>query len=73
MGYYPRFRRNYIVIPLTHQLKKDCFDWNSEVEIAFKSLMQVMLIVVVLTVPNFQLPFVVKADTSSCGLGLSFL
>lgn len=70
-GYYRRFIRHYATLttPLTQQLKKDSFNWNPEAENAFQVLKKAMLSAPVLTMPNFQLPFVVEADTSGHGLG----
>ena len=70
-GYYKKFVRNYssLAWPLTQQLKKDAFHWNSEVEDAFQKLKDIMISLPVLALPDFSQEFVIETDASSLGLG----
>ena len=69
--YYKKFVRNYgkIVGPLTRLLKKNPFTWNDPTKQAFISLNNSMCLTLVLTVPNFNNPFVLECDVSSIGVG----
>ena len=53
----------------TQQLKRDSFCWNRDAEKAFNALKQAMTTVLVLALPNFAKPFVIKTDASGHGLG----
>jgi len=70
-GYYRRFVRDYgrIVKPLTHLLKKDNFLWNEEAQHSFHTLKKAMVELLILSVPNFSIPFVIETDASNTGLG----
>ncbi|GAA0174947.1 hypothetical protein LIER_28222 [Lithospermum erythrorhizon] len=70
-GYYKRFVKGYgsIAKPLTDLLKKDAFKWTKESTMKFEILKQAMAYTLVLTMPNFSLPFVIETDASSKGLG----
>lgn len=70
-GYYRRFIHRYahIAAPLTAQLRKDNFLWNSEAESTFVRLKEALLAAPVLGIPNFSIPFVVEADASGKGIG----
>ena len=69
-GYYMRFIKGYGVIckPLTQLLKKKCFIWNHNVQIAFEDLKKAMTTSPVLTMPDFELLFVIETD--ACGVGI---
>ncbi|GJY42186.1 retrotransposon-related protein [Tanacetum coccineum] len=70
-GYYRRFIKNFASIsrPLTMLLKKNAFGWNNEAQISFEQLKQAMISAPVLSLPNFDQPFIVETDASGVGLG----
>ena len=73
-GYYRKFVAGYaITLPLTEQLKKDCFWSNNEVEKAFNELKKAMISIPVLALPNFTKEFIVKTDAFEFGLGIVLL
>ena len=71
IGYYRIFLNNYAhkTAPLTNLLKKNSFQWNSEVEKCFETLKCMMSSNPVLPMPNFTKPFVVECDASGFRLG----
>jgi hypothetical protein len=70
-GYYRKFIKNYgtISAPLTSLLKKNSFEWNTDVEHAFQLLKEAITQVPVLALPNFTQSFVIECDASGIGVG----
>ena len=70
-GYYCKFVKNYgeISAPLTSLLKKDVFQWSDRASVAFDKLKAAMTTTPVLTLPDFNRPFIIKADTSGVRIG----
>lgn len=69
LRYYKRFINNYGVIerPLTELLNKYAVKWSREAEITFQKLNEVVSSPLVLALPNFDLEFLIEADTFSLG------
>jgi RNase H-like domain found in reverse transcriptase len=70
-GYYHKFIQNYGAIskPLTNLLKKNEFSWTDACTQAFQTLKLTMSSAVVLTMPNFALPFTIETDASDKCMG----
>ena len=71
-GYYRRLVRNFGMIarPLNDLLKKNTlFIWTETTEQAFQLLKQSLISAPVLTLPNFNEPFMVETDASDYGIG----
>ena len=70
-SYYHRLVRNYgkITAPLTRLLKKEGFEWSEEATQAMNLLKTAMKEVPILSLPNFNEPFVLETDASRTGLG----
>lgn len=70
-GYYKRFVQQYgsIVAPLTQLLKNGVFKWTTESEEAFVKLKIAMMTLLVLALPDFNLPFEIETDASGFGIG----
>ncbi|KAL0405095.1 UNVERIFIED_CONTAM: Retrovirus-related Pol polyprotein from transposon.6 [Sesamum latifolium] len=71
MGYYCRFVRHYAAVasPLTNPLKGHRFDWTPEAAVAFGALKAAMMPLLILSLPNFELPFDVTIDASQVAVG----
>ncbi|XP_074324186.1 putative mitochondrial protein AtMg00860 [Apium graveolens] len=70
-GYYRRFIKGYREISrlLTQLLKKNSFFWNQDATAAFENLKYAMTSAPVLALPDYSLPFVLKTDASTLGVG----
>lgn len=70
-GHYRKFIQNYASLarPLTDLLKKENFQWNSEVSNAFVQLKTVVTSAPILILPDFTQPFTLETDTSGSGIG----
>ena len=70
-GYYCKFVKNYgdISAPLTSLLEKDVFQWLDRASAAFDKLKAAMTTTPVLTLPDFNRPFIIEADASGVGIG----
>lgn len=71
-GYYRRFVRNFGVIAksTTSLLKKGVlFVWTPSHESSFTALKEALVSAPVLSLPNFNLPFILETDASNIGVG----
>ena len=70
-GYYRHFIKGYDVIakPLTDLLKKGAFQWTDKTQTTFVHLKEAIMTAPVLTLPNFDLTFVVESDASHESIG----
>ena len=70
-GYYCKFVKNYgeISAPVTFLLKKDVFQWSDRASAAFDKLKTAMTTTPVLTLPDFNRPFIIEADASGVEIG----
>lgn len=73
--YYRRFVQGYGVIaaPLTKLLHKDGFKWDEEAIAMSERLKEAMVVVPVLALPDFSLPFLIEIDASGYRLGVVLL
>ncbi|KAD6119694.1 hypothetical protein E3N88_10965 [Mikania micrantha] len=69
-GHYRRFVRNDGILarPLTSLTKKEGFHWNKEALAAFETLKQALIFAPVLSLTDFNIPFIVECDASSEGV-----
>lgn len=49
------------------------FQWSPYAQVAFDTLKQALSMVLVLTLPDFKLPFTIETDASSIGMGVVLL
>jgi hypothetical protein len=70
-GYYRRFIKHYATIckPLHEALKKNSFQWETIEKEAFAQLKTTMTTPPVVSLPNFNLPFVLETNACASGLG----
>jgi len=68
-GYYRKFVHDYgtIAAPLTALLKKGGFSWTADATTAFQALKTAVTSALVLALPDFTRPFVVKCDALTHG------
>lgn len=73
--YYRKFVHNYrtIATPLTAMLCKNSFCCNIKVVTAFEEMKKAMTTTPILTLPNFEQPFVIECDASNIGIGAMLL
>lgn len=73
--YYRRFVQGYGVIAalLTKLLHKDGFKWDEEAIAMSERLKEAMVVVPVLALPDFSLPFLIEIDASGYRLGVVLL
>ena len=72
-SYYRRFIQDFAKIaePLTSMIKKDkIFDWTSECQKSFLNLKEKLMKPPILSLPDFDKPFVLITDASNTGLGI---
>lgn len=69
-GYYRRSVKDYgkLTRPLTQLLQKEAFAWHEEAEEAFQALKWAMTTTPVLALPDFNVEFVLEANTSEVGI-----
>ena len=70
VGFYRRFIRGYakIAAPLSRLLGNGPFQWTETATEAFEILKKAVSTAPVLTLPNFDIPFVVETDASGTGV-----
>lgn len=70
-SYYRRFVRGFSQLgaPLTDLTRKGAFRWTEEAQQVFEKLKEVMSSCPVLSLPDFDQPFVLECDASSDGIG----
>lgn len=75
LSWYKRFICNFSIIaaPLHNLTRKEFtgnkFKWNSQADIAFRKLKNILVNAPVLACPNFDKPFIISCDASNTGLG----
>ena len=70
-SYYRKFVKGHgqISTPLTALLKKDSFYWSKEAKLAFQKLKDALVHPPMLSLPNFDQPYVMECDASRKGIG----
>jgi hypothetical protein len=70
-GYYRKFVQNYGILakPLTVLLQHKTFIWTDEAQTTFDALKKAMSSTPVLTLPDFELAFVIETDACEKGVG----
>ncbi|XP_066323786.1 uncharacterized mitochondrial protein AtMg00860-like [Miscanthus floridulus] len=70
-GYYHKFVHDYgtIAAPLMALLKKEGFHWTLDATTAFQALKAAVTLALVLSLLDFDKPFIVECDASTHGFG----
>nr|AAL82656.1 retrotransposon protein, putative, unclassified [Oryza sativa Japonica Group]AAM18147.1 Putative gag-pol polyprotein [Oryza sativa Japonica Group] len=70
-SYYRKFIQDFgsVAAPLTQLLRKDSFAWAPATDDAFQRLKLALTTTPVLSLPDFNRPFVVECDASGTGFG----
>ncbi|KAD6795019.1 hypothetical protein E3N88_05915 [Mikania micrantha] len=70
-GYYGKLIQSYgsIARPLTDLTKKNAFIWSKQAHEAFTQLKHALVFAPVLTLSNFNHPFIIESDASGRGIG----
>jgi len=72
VGYYRKFIANFATIakPLFRLLKKGKqFSWGTEEQESFEELKLRLVTAPILSMPDFEEPFIIRTDASKCGVG----
>lgn len=66
-----KFVKGYgvLVRPFTDLLKVESFDWSKKEQNTFEQLKRAMITALVLSLPDFKIPFVMESDASGYGFG----
>lgn len=59
--------------PLTSLMMKEPFLWSTEAQLAFNKIKEALSSALVLSLPDFTLPFTVETDPSGTGMGVVFI
>lgn len=76
IGYYRKFIANFATIaqPLFNLTKTGIkFEWSERANESFKSLKEKMINAPILQLPNFNIPFIIRTDASTEGIGGALL